>query len=185
MARIATASRIALIASVVLLAVAALIWGNTVELPGSVRYYRGESLAATTATAGPIRVRVKRAIYDADTRLDLELTNGSQDTLLLIRRDVPTAEPGQQSDASLSYYLLDSGGMRYPTSGTGSRPIGWTMPSNDPAARYGEVLAGSTVEFSITFPPIPSDAGELSLVMEDVATDGGQSYDIRVPVPIP
>jgi hypothetical protein len=51
--------------------------------------------------------------------------------------------------------------------------------------RNGKAFPGQTVEFGLTFAGIPGDVIELTLVMDNVRTEDGKSYDLRIDVPLP
>ena len=79
-----------------------------------------------------------------------------------------------------SYYLLDSTGRTYAPTG-----YGWSQAATDPAEREGTAPPGQIADFQLIFPGMPREVTGLTLVLDDVKTEDGMSYDLRLPVPLP
>ncbi|ACZ41463.1 hypothetical protein Tter_0545 [Thermobaculum terrenum ATCC BAA-798] len=152
-------------------------------------YYEGDVYAVSTSQAGPLRLLLWRVSYQPQQPLGraialtytvvyLCLTNtGSSPVILYETREGSKGEPPPPPP----YYLLDDQGHRYPAVGAG-----WSWRTGEPEERFiGKALPGRTVDFTLDFNPIPTHVRHLVLVMEDVRTQTGQSYDLRVEVPLP
>jgi hypothetical protein len=164
--------------------------------------YEGRVEQTTTAEAGPLQLQVWRVDYEvpvggssrgravfvtSETTVFLKLKNTSTDTVVILPNAAsfgpiaPTPAPGEEPPSPAPpYYLRDNQGRTYAATGSG-----WSQAADAPRERMGTAPPGETAEFLISFPGIPLDVRELTLVMDHVPTKTGQSYDLKIAVPLP
>ena len=159
-------------------------------------YYSGEVRRITRVVAGPLQLTLWRVTYEAGhtkltsgttfimpprTSLDLWLKNAGGSPVVVEGTTAPIQiPPGAEPPAPPPYYLIDEVGRPYPATGNG-----WTRFEGDAPEQDGKALPGKTVEFSLGFDGIPQSVKALTLVMENLRTEAGARYDLRLPVPLP
>jgi hypothetical protein len=159
-------------------------WFETSDWSPWESYVEGSAQSTAVARSGPLELRVQQIVYTPEIQLYLALRNNSQGTVTLLADDDatdPAAAVPKGAPPPLPYYLEDGAGGLYAWSGRGA----WTYSEEDGTMADGKVAPGGRAQFMLAFPAVPDDVRELTLIMNDVRADDGQSYDLRVPVPLP
>lgn len=166
-------------------------------------YRTGDVQVDATATSGPLHLALSEVNYgggysgtqsgttyimQAKTTLSLSLTNNGKSTVILWN-----AIGGDLLGLPQSYYLVGDKGQRYRRTGLGttSQIVDGGQAATPPPSSTeiyvvppAKVLPGQTFGFQLVFEGIPADVTTLTLVMEEVKTEAGDAYTLRLPVPL-